>query len=186
MELQLTTLPGCALAIGAYPRFTYNPQGGRGIGWLGEDDGRGRPLEFSPAELRIPPLSWRSTRVLGVPLPPGLTIAVEPRQLSGHLQPGSGELRLRFRARFHCSALGFYRPAALAIDAELSTGPVTSRRHSCRGAALDSDGRGVLVGVAQVPPSGDAWLDRFLGLPDEALALLRCRLIPLESQLRRG
>jgi hypothetical protein len=186
MELQLTTLPGCALAIGAYPRFAYNAQGGRGIGWLGEDDEHGRPLEFSPAELRIPPLNWRSTRVLGVPLPPGLTIAIEPRQLSGHLQPGSGELRLRFRARFHCSALGFYRPAALTIDTELSTGPVTSRRHSSRGAALDSDGRGLLVGVAQVPASGDAWLDRFLGLPDEALALLRCRLVPLDSRLRRG
>jgi len=34
----------------------------------------------------------------------------------------------------------------------------------------------LLVGVATVDPSGDPWLDRFLGLPDEALALLRCQL----------
>jgi hypothetical protein len=34
----------------------------------------------------------------------------------------------------------------------------------------------VLVGVAVVEPTGEAWLDRFLGLPDEALAVLRCRL----------
>jgi hypothetical protein len=27
-----------------------------------------------------------------------------------------------------------------------------------------------------VEPTGEAWLDRFLGLPDEALAVLRCRL----------
>jgi hypothetical protein len=33
-----------------------------------------------------------------------------------------------------------------------------------------------LVGVATVQPSGDAWFDRFLGLPDEALARLHCRL----------
>jgi len=30
------------------------------------------------------------------------------------------------------------------------------------------------VGVASVPPCGDPWLDRLLGLPDEALAMLRC------------
>jgi hypothetical protein len=36
-----------------------------------------------------------------------------------------------------------------------------------------------LVGVATIAPSGDPWLDRFLGLPDEALALLRCRFGPL-------
>ena len=32
----------------------------------------------------------------------------------------------------------------------------------------------LLVGVAIVPPCGDPWLDRLLGLPDEALAMLRC------------
>ena len=50
------------------------------------------------------------------------------------------------------------------------------RRHRARGQVLDAAGSGVLVGVATVPPSGDAWLDRFLGLPDEALAVLRCRI----------
>jgi hypothetical protein len=33
-----------------------------------------------------------------------------------------------------------------------------------------------------VPPSGDAWLDRFLGLPDEALAVLRCRITNVAEQ----
>ena len=36
------------------------------------------------------------------------------------------------------------------------------------------------MGVAQVLPSGEGWVDRFLGLPDEALALLRCRFHNLE------
>jgi hypothetical protein len=186
MRLQLSTESGSALAIGAYPRFSYDARGGGGIGRLGEIGECGRPLEFSTRELRIPPLSWRSTRVLGLPLPPGLTIAIEPLQLRGHLEPDSGELRLRFQARFHCSALGIYRPAALAIDAELGTGPVSSRRHRCRGAALDGEGQGLLVGVARVPPSGDPWLDRFLGLPDEALAMLRCRLTPADPPFRSG
>jgi hypothetical protein len=47
-----------------------------------------------------------------------------------------------------------------------------------RGTPLDGEGRGVLVGIATVPPTGEAWLDRFLQLPDEALAVLRCRLLP--------
>jgi hypothetical protein len=178
MHLQLSTLAGCGLAIGGYPPFAYNAQGGGGLGRLDESGGEARTLVFAPEQLRIPPLSWRSTRFLGLPLPPGLTIAIEPRRLSGHLDPASGELRLRFQARFHCSALGIYRPAALEIDTEMSTGAVSSRRHRRRGAAFNGDGEGVLVGVAQVPASGDRWLDRFLGLPDEALAVLRCRLTP--------
>jgi hypothetical protein len=32
------------------------------------------------------------------------------------------------------------------------------------------------VGVAPVAASGDHWFDRFLGLPSEALAVLRCSL----------
>jgi hypothetical protein len=180
MHLQLTTLAGCGLAIGAYPPFTYDARGGGGIGRLEEcgESGGGRALAFDPEQLRIPPLSWRSTRVLGLPLPPGLTIAIEPRRLSGRLDPHSGELSLRFQARFHCRALGLYRPAPLHIDTEMTTGTVTSRRHRRRGAAFRGDREGLLVGVAVVPASGDPWLDRFLGLPDEALAVLRCRLTP--------
>jgi hypothetical protein len=41
---------------------------------------------------------------------------------------------------------------------------------------LDAEGRGVLVGIALVPLSGAGWLDRFLGLPGEALAVLGCQL----------
>ncbi|MEO1003685.1 MAG: hypothetical protein AAFX65_11315 [Cyanobacteria bacterium J06638_7] len=186
MQLQLTTLAGCSLAIGPYPRFSYDARGGGGSGQLGEVAGGRRPLAFRPEELRIPPLSWRSTQVLGLPLPPGLTIRIEPLQLSGELEPASGELQLRLRARFHCSALGIYRPAPLAIDTELSTGAVASRRHRCQGRALDAAGEGLLVGVAAVPPSGDLLLDRFLGLPDEALALLRCRLTPPAAALSAG
>jgi hypothetical protein len=44
-----------------------------------------------------------------------------------------------------------------------------------RGQRLDQNNRGMLVGAARVEPCGAAWLDRFLGLPDEALAVLECR-----------
>ena len=72
-ELSLQTLAGCGLAIAAYPRFRYDASGGRGLGLLAEADASGaRALRFDPASLIIPPLDWRSTRFLGLPLPPGL------------------------------------------------------------------------------------------------------------------
>ena len=71
-------------------------------------------------------------------------------RLEGNLNASSGAVHLHFRARFFFRVGRLYRAPAL------------------------------LVGVAQVPPSGEGWVDRFLGLPDEALALLRCRFHNLE------
>lgn len=176
--LQLATLAGCGLAIGGYPRFHYDGRGGGGSGRLGPDAGDGRrALRFDPSRLRIPPLNWRTTRFLGLPLPPGIAIAIEPRELAGSLELASGALELHFRSRFHFR-LGTYRAPALLIDCPLRTGPVRGRRHQACGEPLNDSGEALLVGVATVEPCGVAWLDRFLGLPDEALALLRCRFTP--------
>jgi len=186
--LQLTTQAGCGLAIGSYPRFRYDGGGGGGLAQLGCESTDGlRPLTFDPAALLIPPLCSRTTRLLGLPLPPGLAIAIHPEQLAGTLDPASGELRLQFRARFRFS-IGSYTAPDLLIDCPLHSGPVQGRRHRATGARLNGCGEAVLVGVALVPPCGEAWLDRFLGLPDEALALLRCRLSPAvgAAPTRRG
>jgi len=163
-QLQLSTRARCGLAIAGYPQFRYDARGGGGLGSLGAADDSGRQaLIFDPASLTIPPLCWRTTRVLGLPLPPGLAIRIEPEELAGHLDPATGSLDLRFRARFHLNLAGLYQPPALQIDTVLS------------GTAAE----GLLEGVATVPPSGDPWLDRFLGLPDEALAMLRCCVVPV-------
>jgi len=178
-QLQLTTLAGCGLAIGAYPRFRYNASGGGGLGQLAAATGPGpQALRFEPAGLRIPDLDGRTTRWLGLPLPPGLAIAIAPEQLEGQLDPASGQLELRFRARFRFRIGSLVQAPDLLIDAQLGTGPVASRRHRAEGQPLDGQGQALLVGVATVQPSGAAWLDRFLGLPDEALAILRCQLGP--------
>ncbi len=175
-KVQLTTLAGCGLAIAGYPRFTYDALGGGGIGTAGPLDPEGRQsLCFQPSALLIPDLETRTTRVLGVPLPPGLCIAIVPELLEGWFCPASGEVGLRFRARFRFSIGRLYRAADLLVETELSTGSVSSRRHQVAGRPLDPHGDALLVGVALVPPSGDSWVDRCLGLPDEALALLRCR-----------
>ncbi len=178
-ELFLHTLSGCALAIGAYPRFDYDASGGGGAGLLGPGDAGGaQALRFEPAGLTIPPLHWRTTRFLGLPLPPGLGITIHPERLDGSLDPSTGAMELRFRARFRFAIAGLYRAPDLIVDTTLGTGAAQGRRHRGRGEPLDGDGRARLVGVATIAPSGDRWLDRFLGLPDEALAQLRCRLLP--------
>jgi hypothetical protein len=177
--VRLTTLDDCALAIGRYPRFRYDARGGGGIA-LGPSEEMPAagpwPVHFDPPQLNIPDLSWRTTRILGVPIPPGVGIAIEPLELGGELDPASGAVELRFRARFHCSLAGLYRPPALQVNTLLSTGAVSGERHRGQGSPLGGDGMAVLVGVAPVPASGDAVLDAFLGLPDDALAVLRCHI----------
>ena len=173
----LATEAGCALAIGAYPRFQYDGRGGGGVAFPSEPLGAGwRSLTFDPASLVIPPLSRHTTRFLRVPLPPGLRIAIEPLRLAGRWHPESGRVELEFLARFR--PLLAARPVApdLVVATLLATRTVEGRRHQAEGTPLDAQGRGVLVGIATVEPTGSAWVDRFLGLPDEALAVLRCRI----------
>lgn len=182
-DLQLVTLEGCSLAIGRYPRFHYNAAGGGGLAQrlptpatpVGIDPCQ--PLQFTPGLLRIPPLDWRSGRFLGLPLPPGVAVTIQPERLDGQLDRQTGHLRLRFQARFQLRLGPTYRAPDLWIDTELSTGLAQGQRHRATGEPLSAEGEGVLVGVAPVAPSGEIWLDRFLGLPDEALAVLRCRLL---------
>lgn len=182
MALLLTTLQECSLRIGRYPRFGYDARGGGGSGATPEPSAEGlQAVQFDPRQLRIPALDHRSGRLLGVPLPPGVAVAIEPLRLDGELDRSSGAVRLRFDAAFRLRLGPWYRPPHLQVSTELVTGAVRGRRHQVVGQPLDHRGRAVLVGVALVPPSGDPWLDRFLGLPDEALAVLSCQLQWLDA-----
>lgn len=175
--MRIETLPGCRLLIGRYPAFDYNASGGGGAG-TGQTGGGA--LEFTAESLNVPPLNGASTRFLGLPLPPGLEIAITAQKLAGTWQPETGLVNLEFQARFRfrigMGSLDLYRAPDLRIACTLTTGTGAGQRHRAKGQALDQRGEGVLVGLATVPPSGDAWLDRFLGLPDEALAVLHCRI----------
>jgi hypothetical protein len=175
--VELTTQAGCALVIGRYPRFSYDANGGGGRAQQGPCDADGwQALVFDPASLVIPELNWRTTRFLGLPLPPGLAIAVLPEQLQGRWQPTSGAVQLRFRARFRFKLAAQVAAPDLIVDTQLVTASVQGQRHRGQGQPLNAGGEALLVGVATVQPSGEPWFDRFLGLPDEALALMRCRI----------
>ena len=176
--LQMQTQSGCGLAIGRYPRFRYDASGGGGGAALGPHDRGGwQPLSFEPAALSIPDLSWRTTRFLGLPLPPGLRIAVHPERLEGRWQLATGAMELQFHARFRFALGVLYQAPDLIVRTQLTSKAVQGQRHSARGQPLDGNGEALLVGVAMIQPTGVSWFDRFLGLPDEALAQLRCRFI---------
>jgi len=179
---RLDTLPGCGLVIGRYPRFRYNAAGG--MAQASAVPGAGGTLQLSfPAEhTRIPALCSHTTRFLGLPLPPGLRISIEPDRLEGVLDPASGAVELAFEARFgfelRVAGAVRYRAPDLIVNTTLTTGAIQSRRHRCEGRVLSGNEPALLVGAARVEPCGEAWLDRFLGLPDEALAVLAFRLSP--------
>jgi hypothetical protein len=137
-------------------------------------------VSFDPAALAIPPLDGRTGRILGLPLPPGVQIAIGPRSLAGRWRRQTGEVALAFDARFQLRLAG--RPVApdLQVATWLGTAAAEGQRLRAEGRALDAEGHGVLVGVASVPPTGEGWLDRFLGLPAEALAVLCCQLVSLD------
>jgi len=180
-SLQLRTDAGCELAIGPWPRFRYDARAGGGPGRSDPSDADGWcPLLFEPAQLVIPPLNARTARILDLPLPPGLAIVIRPLELAGRWRPADGAVDLAFDARFELRLAGRMVAPELTVTTRLGSGPVEGRRQRALGRPLDGDGRGVLVAVAEVPSTGALWLDRFLGLPGEALAVLRCQLIPAE------
>lgn len=179
MSLQLHTLETCRLVIGGYPPFRYDARGGGGTARVTAGPGPDlQTLAFDAGELHIPPLNRRHGRFLGLPLPPGLEIRITPEALSGQLESSSGHLTLRFQARFQLRIGRRYRAPDLVIDTQLVSGAVRGQRHRAQGRPRDHTGAAVLVGVAPVQPCGEPWLDGFLGLPDEALAVLHCRLVP--------
>ena len=156
------------------------------MGTVGEEENDGEdkksPLSFDPSAVSIPALDFRTTRFLGLPLPPGLRIEIEPLKLSGWVRRATGEVSLDFEARFSFSALGLYRPPPLFVSTTLTTGEARGGKGggsvglSGRGEALGADGSVALSGVAVVEPVGDFILDSFLMLPTECLAELRAEL----------
>ena len=178
----LVTLAGCRLAIGGYPAFRYDGRGGGAQGTARPEPDGGLALNFPPQQVHIPALSSATTQLLGLPLPPGLRIEIITDRLEGRLDPASGAVQLAFEARFRFRVAVAGRPLLLPPDllvqAALSSGDCRSERHRRQGSPRNRAGDTTLVGVAQVPPCGATWLDRFLGLPDEALAVLHCRLAP--------
>lgn len=80
-QVKLLTGADCELAVAFYPMFAYDASSGTGLGTLQPlDEGR-VSMAFDPATIDIPALDFRTTKVLGLPIPPPLKIAINASEL---------------------------------------------------------------------------------------------------------
>ena len=175
--MKLSSLEGCRLKIGKYPPFTYNAYGGGGKATLIPNQKSNLlNISFSSKTFSIPSLNSKTTRFLCLPLPPGLKIKMSMNLLEGTIDTNSGDVLLNFEAKFHFSIGAMYRFPALIVKTLLKTGKVKSKIHEGEGLVLQSNGTTKLVGIAKIPRTGNQILDAFLGLPNEAMAELKCEI----------
>ena len=175
--MQLKSLAGCRLRIGSYPPFTYDASGGGGIAILHPSQKNNIiKLSFSSKNFSIPPLTSRTTKFLSLPLPPGLIIRMSMDQLEGTINKQSGEILLKFESKFQFKIGDMIKFPDLLVKTFLQTGKVKGKYHEAKGLVLQENGKTNLVGIANIPVTGNKILDTFLGLPNEALAELKCEI----------
>ena len=171
----MKSLKGCRLKIGLYPSFNYNASGGGGKAILIPNKKNNLlQVSFLSEHFSIPALTSRTTRFLSLPLPPGLKIKISMHQLEGTINKQSGEVLLRFEAKFFFSILSFVKFPELMVKTLLTTGKVKGKLHEGKGQIIQNNGKTKLVGISKIPKTGNRILDSFLGLPNEALAELQC------------
>ncbi len=175
--MKLESLKGCKLFIGRYPGFNYNATGGGGssVKSIHTKDQK-EIIYFNPEQFSIPPLYWKTTSFLGLPLPPGIRINVIPNKLICTLDSKGKKLELDFEANFQFSLAGFINAPDLVVKTILNTGTASGEIHSAKGSPIDSKGITKIVGVAKIANTQNIIYNKFLGLPTEALAVLKCKI----------
>mmetsp|Transcript_122478 Transcript_122478/g.212345 ORF Transcript_122478/g.212345 Transcript_122478/m.212345 type:complete len:387 (-) Transcript_122478:1113-2273(-) len=183
----LTTLPSTrpTLGVSRWPDFDYNATGATTLGFLGaaRDDGR-LAIELDMTTFQGPSVCGATTKVFGVPLPPGINIDICPVSLKGSVDPCSGECELDFDAIFQGSIFGegFIKLPPMEIVSPLTTGHSSGDFRKADGTPFGANGRpgeAELVGVARVPRVTGPWdwlMNTLLMMPTDALAVLPCRL----------
>ncbi len=175
--MQLKSLDGCRLKIGKYPSFSYNAYGGGGEATLLRNQKSNLlHISFSSKTFSIPPLTSKTTKFLSLPLPPGLKIKMSMDQLAGTIDKKSGEVLLKFESKFLFSIGPMLKFPKLIVKTFLTSGKVKGKLHEGKGHVLQNNGKIKLVGISVIPKTGNQILDTFLGLPNEALAELKCEI----------
>ncbi|TXG70842.1 hypothetical protein EZV62_005777 [Acer yangbiense] len=174
--IKFKTLGACKLGISRFPDFEYDAQGGTGTGTGSDDDDDNNKeiiwVSFDLKTLYIPPLTSETTKFLGLPLPPLLKIDIVPQLFQGNINQKSGQVDLEFMAKFWFSVGSIYRAPPLMVKTVLTSEESKGTMRSGRGERLDKQGKCRLVGVATVDPIDDFFMNTFLGLPTECLAIL--------------
>ncbi|AAQ00520.1 MULTISPECIES: hypothetical protein [Prochlorococcus] len=175
--MYLKSLDGCLLAIGSYPAFQYDARGGGGSAVVIKSEKNNiKYIKFAPETFSIPALTSKTTKFLGLPLLIGLKIQMYLEILEGTINLDSGEVLLNFESRFIFSIFTKFHFPSLFVKTCLKTGTVKSDLYQETGNVVQQNGVAKLVGVACIPKTGNKALDLFLGLPNEALAILQCEI----------
>ncbi|XP_057527974.1 uncharacterized protein LOC130806792 [Amaranthus tricolor] len=177
-KIEFKTLGDCKLGIGRYPDFEYDAKGGFGTG-IGkyDDDLNGKIMvNFDVDKLYVPPLTSGTTKFLGLPLPPFLRIDIVPDMFSGSIDKETGKIDLEFKANFWFSMGTIYKAPPLLVSTMLTSEESQGKLRKGRGKRLEKDGKCKLVGVATVDPIDDTFMNTFLSLPTECLAILNATI----------
>ena len=175
--MQLKSLDGCLLRIGSYPPFIYNAYGGGGQAKLHPCQTKNLlHISFSSNTFSIPPLTSKTTRFLSLPLLPGFKIEMFMDHLEGTIDKNSGEVLLNFESKFIFSIGDMLKFPKLIVKTLLKTGKVKGKLHEGEGRILQNNGATKLVGISIIPKTGNKILDKFLSLPNEAIAELKCEI----------
>ncbi|XP_021730156.1 uncharacterized protein LOC110697120 [Chenopodium quinoa] len=175
-NVEFKTKGGCKLGIARYPDFVYDAEGGFGSG-SGKNESNGKILvEFDVDKLYVPPLTSGTTKFLGLPLPPFLRIDIVPEIFKGCIDQESGKVDLEFRAKFWFSMGTIYKAPPLLVSTNLTSEESQGKLRKGRGQRMEKDGNCMLVGVATVDPIDDLFMNTFLGLPTECLAVMNATI----------
>ncbi|KAH7422697.1 hypothetical protein KP509_12G021000 [Ceratopteris richardii] len=176
-SIEIRTLRNCKLGIAMYPDFVYNADGGGGYGTSEKlSDGK-FAVKFDTDELHIPAVEGKTTTFLGLPLPPFLCIQVVPKSLEGLIDRSTGKVELNFCADFLFSVGSLYKAPPLVVNALLTTETAAGRLRSGHGQRLNSEGKCKLVGVAPLVPIEDVFMNAFLTLPTDCLAIMEAQFV---------
>lgn len=171
-QVVIKTLRDSELAIGRYPKFAYNSTGGGGGGIAEKKHGGLCSITFDAQQLYIPDVCFTTTKVFGVPLPPGVRIRIQPKTFQGTLNLDTGQIDMEFYAQFEASLMHFYKAPALEVKAAMTTEPAADGRFSGRGQRMDKNGKARLIAIATVPRTDSAFVNGLLRLPTQALAIM--------------
>ncbi|XP_042454100.1 uncharacterized protein LOC122038422 isoform X1 [Zingiber officinale] len=175
-KIKFETLRGCKLGISRYPDFEYNAEGGIGTATAAGTGGDALQVSFDITTLHIPPLSGTTTKFLGLPLPPFLNIVITPELFQGTISRVTGKVELQFKANFLFSVGSIYKAPPLVVETVLTSEESKGTMREDKGEGLDTGGRCKLVGVAVVDRIDDLFMNSFLGLPTECIAILNAKI----------
>ncbi len=176
--MHLESLENCKLSIGSYPEFTYNAKGGGGKFRTIQTKQRTiKKIEFDSKTFKIPSLNTKTTKILGFSLPPGIEIKVVPILLQGNLNSLNGELSLEFESKFCLSIWPGLSAPPLIVKTCLNNTQDGNRDQFIKDKFKKMNFQTCLQGNAIISKTGNFFLDIFLGLPTQAIAILKCRII---------